>query len=153
MNTRATGAIGEQIAAEYLESVGFKILERNAKYVDCEVDIICEARLDDFGNVIKETSFDKLRRALKLKPSKKGELVTVFCEVKTRSGDSFGTGAEAVTPYKAGRYTVAAKQYMQSRGIYGNAVRFDIIEVGQDGEVNHIHNAFGVNEVKFPRNR
>ena len=140
--------IGEQIAVEYLQRLGYTVLERNAVYSGCEVDVICEGRFDENGEIVKPSFFERL-----FGKKEKGERVVVFCEVKTRSGNEYGTGAEAVTPYKAGRYTLAAKQYMQSKGEYGRAVRFDIIEVGQDGEVYHIVNAFDTRDAKFPKNR
>ena len=39
-NTKAVGNIGEELAARYLEKRGYVMLERNAEYAGCEVDII-----------------------------------------------------------------------------------------------------------------
>ncbi len=147
MNTRAKGTIGEQLAAEYLKQNGYDIVERNAVYCDCEVDIIARAALDEDGNPIKR------KRGIFAKRGKKQPAYTyIFCEVKARYGDGFGTGAEAVTRYKAGRYVTAAKQFLVARGEYGRAVRFDIIEVTDD-EVRHIPDAFNVNDAKYSRPR
>lgn len=151
MNTKATGNIGEQRAAEYLQKHGYRIVERNAVYGDCEVDIIAEAYLDDEGKPVRESKLRTfLERAFKRK--RKGERTLVFCEVKTRYGDSFGTGAEAVDKYKAGRYIVAAKTYQAAHGCVGGRVRFDIIEVGED-KINHIADAFNENDAKYSRRR
>ncbi len=146
-NTKAVGNIGEELAARYLEKRGYVMLERNAEYAGCEVDIICECFIGEDGRIIpqkKKTGF--LRRA-KLS---KAEKLTVFCEVKTRYGDEYGTGAEAVTPYKVGRYVTAARAFMSQRFRANGAVRFDIIEVG-DGEINHIENAFNANDAKYAK--
>ncbi len=149
MNTRATGNIGEQLAAEYLEKQGYKILERNAVYGDCEVDIICEGRLDDNGNIVKESGAENFFRRL-FKRKRRGDRTLIFCEVKSRASDAYGSGAEAVTPYKAGRYIKAAKGYQSAHGSVGCPTRFDIIEISSD-EVHHIPNAFNENDAKYPR--
>ena len=151
MNTRAAGVMGEQLAAEYLEKQGYKILERNASYGDCEVDIICEAYLDENGAPIVENRAVSFLRGL-LRKKRRGQRTLVFCEVKARAGDAYGSGAEAVTPYKAGRYIVAAKTYQAAHGCVGRATRFDIIEVAYD-EVHHIPDAFNENDAKYPRKR
>jgi len=39
---KPTGDIGEQIAAEYLEKLGYKILERNLKLFCGEIDILAQ---------------------------------------------------------------------------------------------------------------
>ncbi len=151
MNTKATGDIGEQIAAEYLEAQGYRMVERNAVYGGCEVDIICEAYLDEQGRPLKQSAFGRLVRRVLKKPMK-GKRTTVFCEVKTRNGSEFGSGLEAVTPYKVGRYVTAAKTYQSAHGRVGSALRFDIIEISGD-EVRHITDAFTENDAKYPRNR
>ena len=40
------GKIGEQKAAEYLKKKGYKILERNYKYKNLEIDIIAQRKTD-----------------------------------------------------------------------------------------------------------
>lgn len=144
MNTKASGDIGEQIAAEYLKEQGYEILERNAKYLDCEVDIICSARLDEEGNPVKTGLFKRIMG------KEAGEFCLIFVEVKTRYGNEYGRGAEAVTPYKAGRYVLAAQNYCQIKGVVGKNVRFDVIEIN-DGELNHIRSAYAVDYAKFYR--
>ena len=66
-NKREKGALYEELAAEYLRCHGFSISERNFRSRSGEIDIIAE---------------------------KDG--VTVYCEVKFRSGRSFGAPEEAV---------------------------------------------------------
>ena len=143
MNTKAKGDLGEQLAAEYLEREGYKILQRNAKYCDCEVDIIAT-----YGDT--ESFFARLKRWLKRDKKRPTPQFFVFCEVKTRTDDSFGSGLEAVTPYKAGRYVTAAKMFMRRYGLENASVRFDIIEI-EDGEIRHVKNAFDESDAKYPR--
>ncbi len=151
MNTRASGNLGEQLAAEYLEKQGYKILERNAVYGGCEADIICEAYVDEFGAPVKQNAVVKALSRV-FKRLRKGVRTLVFCEVKARETNAYGSGAEAVTPYKAGRYITAAKTYQAAHGRAGCPTRFDIIEISSD-EVHHIPDAFGENDAKYPRGR
>lgn len=154
MNTRFAGDVGEKIAADYLEKEGYKILESNAKYCDCEVDLICECYTDKNGNLIKRNAknkfVEKVHKLLKIQPLEKGERTIVFVEVKTRYGKEFGSAEEAVTAYKAGRYVTAAKSYLSQKHISGTNVRFDIVAIDDEG-IRHIENAFCVNDAKYPR--
>jgi putative endonuclease len=112
MNTRSKGNQGEDAAARYIEKIGGKILARNHYVRGGEVDIIFEQN---------------------------GEIV--FCEVKTRYGARFGTGAEAVTVVKQRRICRAALDYACKNKIIDERLRFDIIEVA-GGKISHIKNAF-----------
>ncbi len=149
-NTKSVGDIGEQLAAEYLQSAGYRILERNAVFADCEVDIICECLVDSFGNIIKPSARTDFLNKLGKGSKPTGQKLLVFCEVKTRYGKEYGTGAEAVTPYKMGRYVTAAKLYCLKHRCSGRQIRFDVIEIGDDG-LNHIENAFTESDAKYPR--
>ncbi len=159
-NTKAIGDIGEQIAAEYLEKEGYTILERNAEYAGCEADIICSCYVRSDGTIVRRNAqksnfisrfFNSKSTNLQNTANKDFEKVIVFCEVKTRGGPDFGDGAEAVTPYKAGRYVTLAKAYVAKKFATDENIRFDIIEVC-DGKVNHIQNAFTTNDARFYRN-
>ncbi|MCM1305806.1 MAG: YraN family protein [Bacteroides sp.] len=125
-NTTFVGNIGEDIAVNLLKKKGYRILERNVKICGTEIDIICEAK-------------DKCR-------------TIVFCEVKTRYDSAYGSAAEAVTPYKIGRYVRAAKAYLARLANVNKNLRFDVIEVGESG-INHIENAFDEGDAKYPRKR
>jgi len=56
----------------------------------------------------------------------------VFCEVKTRRSDAFGTPAEAVTPRKQRRLRGLAVEWLSERGIRGE-LRFDVASVRPAG--------------------
>ncbi len=112
---RRLGIAGENAAAKYLKSQGYKILKRNYKCPLGEVDIIAQ----------------------------KGDVVA-FVEVKTRTSDYFGLPNEAVDERRRQRYRNCVRYFFAGREIE-DTVRFDIIEVTVgDGKrtLNHIENAF-----------
>ncbi len=137
MNTKLIGYVAEDFAAGYLANLGYVILERNAVYAGCEIDVICEGYVDENGNVVKKKLFSK----------QKGEKTLVFCEVKARSQD-IEYAKEAVTPYKVGRYVQAAKEYTALKRKVNQAIRFDMIVIAGD-EFEHIINAFNTNDAKY----
>ncbi len=155
MNTKISGDIGEQIAVDTLKEKGYKILERNAKYCDCEVDIICECYVDENGNLIRRNTLDVAKEFLskitKRKAKIRGERTIIFVEVKTRYGDEYGAPEEAVTAYKVGRYITAAKSYLSMHRLVNANVRFDIFAIDENG-YRHIENAFCENDAKYPHN-
>lgn len=111
------GARGEQLAAEWYADRGYQVLARNWRCREGEIDLV-------------------LARA--------GELV--FCEVKTRTSDRFGTPAEAVTPAKQRRLRMLAARYLAARaadggGRAGWSLRFDVAAVVA-GRVEVIEAAF-----------
>jgi putative endonuclease len=96
----ALGRQGEQLAAEYLLKAGFRILERNFRCADGEIDIVAADR-----------------RYL------------VACEVKTRSDVRFGTPAEAVTRQKLRRLRHLAAVWASSQGWFYDQLRVDVVGV------------------------
>jgi putative endonuclease len=116
METRALGIAGEDIAARFLERAGWRIVERNVRYREGELDIIA-AR----------------------------DGVLAFVEVKTRRSRAYGSPAESVTYRKRVRIRGMAARYLSERKPRADAVRFDVIEVARAGEafkVNHLEGAF-----------
>ncbi len=116
---RRLGFKGEKLAVKHLKKNGYVILERNFRCKTGEIDVIAQ-----LGEVI------------------------AFVEVKTRTGDRFGTPAEAVDGRRQQRYRNTANffMYFTKRDLNEYIVRFDIIEViiSRDGKViNHFENAFG----------
>lgn len=106
---QALGGHGEALAAGWYEQRGYEIVERNWRVAEGEIDLV-------------------IRR----------DHVLVFCEVKTRTSDRFGTGAEAVTPAKQRRLRRLAAAYLRGSGSSSRAqtVRFDVASVtGRDVEV------------------
>lgn len=113
-----TGDAGEQAAAAYLRTAGYKILALKYRARPGEIDIVAA----DGGTL-------------------------VFVEVKTRKSDAFGTPAEAVTFRKQGKLIATAQCYLKHHGLYDKPLRFDVMEVrlvpGKEPRLNHIINAFG----------
>jgi putative endonuclease len=105
---RDLGDFGERVAAAHLESKGYRILERNFRIREGEVDIVAE---------------------------RQGTLV--FVEVRTRRGPAMGTAAESVTPTKAARLVAAAQAYVQLLETPPAGQRIDVIAVtlALDGRV------------------
>lgn len=115
MKNKELGAKGEDIAANYLSSLGYKILERNYRASYAEVDIVA-----------------------------KHEETIVFVEVKTRTYDYYGRPEEFVTKQKQKNISFAAAIYCESINHEGE-IRFDIMAIilqGNTRNVKHIKDAF-----------
>ncbi len=110
------GKKAEDLAVEYLQKNGYKILVRNFRFQKAEIDIIAE----------------------------KDNLIIVT-EVKARSTDAFMLPQEAVTKTKIKLIVSAANHYLEKFN-RDQEVRFDIISVLPDEKRNlnieHIENAF-----------
>jgi putative endonuclease len=118
-STYQKGRKGEDRAAAFLRLKGYKILERNYRVGQGEIDLV--ARRSD---------------------------TLVFVEVKTRRGKSRGSPLEAVTPRKVRRLSAAAALYLaQNPGSWGTC-RFDVVTLGPEKnwlgwlKVRHLENAF-----------
>ena len=117
MNHLAIGKRGEDIAAEFLQEQGYRILQRRYRSKLGEIDIIA-------------TKADWC----------------VFIEVKTRKSARFGLPSEAVNYYKQGKIINTALLYLAFTGRQNCPVRFDVIEIiltPDNYKLNHIENAFG----------
>lgn len=119
MNARDTGNWGEEKAASYLKRHGYRVIDRNCRYRQGEIDIVAE----------------------------KKDLV-VFVEVKTRKNADYAEAREFVTTAKQQRVIAAAQLWMQENACEKQP-RFDVIEVyspdgdrGLNTKLNHIENAF-----------
>jgi putative endonuclease len=98
------GREGEQAAVGYLESRGFRILDRNWRCPDGEIDIVASDR----GTF-------------------------VVCEVKTRSGTRFGTPFDAVGQAKRRRLRRLAAQWLAAHGSRFDQIRIDVVGLLSDG--------------------
>ncbi|MEW9534533.1 YraN family protein [Microbispora sp. NPDC049125] len=92
------GRHGEQIATDFLQSGGMRILARNWRCADGEIDII----------------------------ARDGQAL-VIVEVKTRSGRSHGTAFEAVTRDKLLRLRSLAGRWLATQPESFGAIRVDVI--------------------------
>ena len=103
---RALGAAGEDATADWYSVAGYRILDRNWRCRDGEIDLVA-ARAG----------------------------MIVFCEVKTRSSDRFGAPVEAVTHSKQQRLRRLASRWLQEHESHAPLLRFDVasVIVGRDG--------------------
>ena len=110
------GRSGEDAATAWYEDAGYEVLERNWSRREGEVDLI----------------------------ARRGRTV-VFCEVKTRTSDRYGSGAEAVLPAKQRRIRRLASRWLtELTPASGRAlveVRFDVVSITA-GEIEVIEDAF-----------
>lgn len=102
--------IGEDLACEYLNKKGYKILERNFRKGYGEIDIICEKNK-----------------------------ILVFVEVKTRTSDKFGAPLEAITYYKLKSLIKTAEFYKLLNPKLPDEMRMDAISVLLDKNNNLVN--------------
>ena len=118
MDARTLGSFGEEQAARYLRRKGYRIVERNFRCRQGEIDLI----------------------------ARKGKYL-VFVEVKLRKDERFGAAREFVTPAKQARILAAARLYLAEHEEELQP-RFDVIEIyapnGEKGpiRIEHLEDAF-----------
>jgi putative endonuclease len=106
------GKKGEDEAVLYLLSMGATILERNYRYDRAEIDIIAKI-----------------------------ENIIVFVEVKTRTQNNHGNPEDFLSLAQQKRIVKAATYYLEN--IPENLdIRFDIISILKNKELEHIEDAF-----------
>jgi putative endonuclease len=111
----ALGRRSEDLAAEYLQSQGFTILERNYRVGHKEIDLI----------VCKE---DRV----------------AFVEVKARSGAGYGHPLESITWAKRREIAFVARAWIADRP-KAETYQFDAIAVtwvGENHRIDHVENAW-----------
>jgi len=108
-----SGAQAEDLACAHLERAGLKLLARNYRCPQGEIDLV----MDD-------------RDAL------------VFVEVRYRRTNAFGTPAETVDRRKQARLLAAAGHYLLTHSA-DRACRFDVVAVsGRDARIDWLRDAF-----------
>lgn len=103
----ALGKKGENLAEKFLFQQGLKILSRNYRTSQGELDIIAQSRQE-----------------------------IIFVEVKTRSSQKFGSPVEAVNHRKQEKLKQVAQAYLTAHRLENCPIRFDVvaIEVFPQGE-------------------
>ena len=118
-DSKAFGAIGEELACQLLRRGGYKILLRNYTCSLGEIDLI--AREKD---------------------------VLVFVEVKSRRSLSAGEPVESVTYHKRAQIIRCANYYLSRFNLHDRPCRFDVVSVkmDSDGQIDAhiIRDAFSV---------
>ncbi len=122
------GKWGETLAADYLVSKGYTILERNARTAYGEIDLVA-------------------RQEIKIPSDQNSSpLITVFIEVKTRSTRTFGYPEESITARKQAHMLAAAQAYLQEHPELEGDWRIDVIAIQrysskQESAIVHFENA------------
>ena len=115
--TTELGRRGERIAAAYLTRAGARVLDRNWRCREGELDIVARE-----GSAL------------------------VFCEVKTRRGIGFGHPVEAVTLSKQHRLRLLAQRWLAAHEEHAPDLRFDVVGVllrpSRPPLVRHLRSAF-----------
>jgi putative endonuclease len=112
------GDFGERVAAAHLEAKGYRVIDRNFRVAEAELDVVA---MD-------------------------GETL-VFVEVRTRRGGERGLAAASVGPRKAKKLLVAAQWYIERHPELAEApMRIDVVTVELDRagvvrEVTHYDDA------------
>ena len=117
-----TGRRAEDLAAAFLEAAGLRIVARNWRRPEGELDVVAAA---DDGTCI-------------------------FVEVRSRTGASLGHPLESITAEKRRRVIRAARLYLSEAGTPATGYRFDVVAItfdpeGRDEpELLYVPNAFEV---------
>ena len=110
------GSLGEQAAAAFLETRGYRIVARNVRQGRWEIDLIATH-----------------------------ERILVFVEVRSRAHVGFGFPSETVDFRKQRHVANAAHLWLRGQRPFWDAIRFDVIEVMGHGSAmscRHFADAF-----------
>ncbi len=116
--SKQVGNAGEDLAANYLQSKQYEIIDRNYRWARGEIDIV--ARIDD---------------------------TLVFVEVKTARGGSFGSPETWVNSRKQAQIGQVAHRYLQEKSIEDVNCRFDVVALQREPggwHIEHFENAFWI---------
>ncbi len=103
---RALGSAGEEAVADWYETAGYEVLDRNWRCRTGELDLVVTR-----------------------------DRVVVFCEVKTRRSGTFGAPVEAITFTKRRRLRTLAAEWLAHCRPGRCEVRFDVASVRPTGAV------------------
>lgn len=116
-NTRDSGSKGEDIASEYLKSLGYQIIKKNFHFGRAgEIDIIC----------------------------RDGETI-VFVEVKLRKTDTYGSAIEGLSKSKINAIRRIADAYLYVNNLTNVECRFDFVGIDMVDDmpkITYLKNAF-----------
>ncbi len=111
MKRSETGVLGENLACDFLAKNGYRVIERNYRCREGEIDIIAQ----------------------------QGETL-VFVEVRSKTGGAYGSPEESITAVKMQKLRQVADHYVQNRPGLPEARRIDVVAVrlGRGGRVRRI---------------
>lgn len=97
---KQVGRFGEDMACEFLQKRGYRIIKRNLQRSYKEIDIVAKK--------------DKL---------------TLFIEVRSRTSTSYGGAEEAINSRKIKNFRAGVKSYAQINNLDFNRLRLDFLAV------------------------
>lgn len=112
-----TGQYGEDLAANYLQAQGYRIISRNWRCKVGEIDIVAHDSTE-----------------------------WVFVEVRTRHAQNTDSAAESITPSKEAHIINAAEAYVEAHALEETPWRIDLVMVAltkQGPKIEVIHDAVG----------
>ena len=112
---RALGQAGEDAAAAWYRNRGYELLDRNWRAPGGRGELDLVVALDD---------------------------VVVFCEVKTRSSDRYGSGFAAVDRRKQQQLRALALRWLADQDRRWAGLRFDVVDVDARGHLKVLESAF-----------
>jgi putative endonuclease len=108
------GAAAEQAAERHLVAAGCRVLARNARYREGELDLVVREREH-----------------------------VVFVEVRMRAGERFGGAPASVDVFKQKRLARAAQRWLaEHHGERWPPCRFDVVTIDGDGRIEWLRDAF-----------
>jgi putative endonuclease len=116
LDSKTIGMSGEQAAAAFLKSKGYKVIQANYRAAGAEVDLVAS-----HGDIL------------------------CFVEVKTRKTCDYGVPEAFVTRTKQLKIIRAARIFAARKPYRDFRVRFDVVSVLRDGGAmacDHLENAF-----------
>ena len=121
------GKRGEEIAAEFLERKGLRIVERNYHCRWGELDLIAVQSAE--GDCDDRLYFDEETGEMTGNTTASVGNEIHFVEVKTRTGNIYGNPGEAVTYIKQNKIKKTALTWLQTCEEHFSGLSFDVIEV------------------------
>ncbi len=109
----AQGEKAEHMALQYLQGQGLTIVSQNYRCKQGEIDLIMHD--EDF---------------------------LVFVEVRYRKNGQYGSALETITPVKQSRIIAATHHYLVSHRLSNQPVRFDVVAMTGEKQLNWVKNAF-----------
>lgn len=120
MGAKKIGFVGEDLAAQYLKSKGYRILKNNFTIKGGEIDLIAQ----------------------------RGETL-IFVEVKTRRGNLFGSGGESFNRIKKRHIHQAINRYLSTDNNEDADFRVDLVEIELDPKTNRLKNIYHFEDIEL----
>ena len=128
LTRKEIGKRGEEIAAEFLERKGLRIVERNYHCRWGELDLVAVRFSEEEGSGDR-LYYDDETGEMTVNDTMSGSCGVHFVEVKTRTGRAYGAPGEAVTYRKQQKIKKTALTWLQEQPDYFRGISFDVIDI------------------------